>query len=174
MTQAEARAVLEKAMRAFQRYRSISKEQGIGETWLSKEMWPWVYGNKCPLPAIAKMLDARRSCRWNSTISCSSWTTSHQRWPTMHRWNISCAISPSNFRRRTLGGWWKGLRSNGRQAGLSRLSFLHLPTPQTPLPSSECPTSEIMVFMLLADEVQCPAVRANTLLYRRYRYIYTE
>jgi hypothetical protein len=57
MTQAEAREILEKTMHAFQRYRGFSSDMGIGESWLSKGMWPWVFGEKCPLPAIIKMLD---------------------------------------------------------------------------------------------------------------------
>lgn len=56
MTQAEAREILEKTMRAYQRYRSTSMDLGVGEAFFAKSMWPWVFGDKCPLPAIAKML----------------------------------------------------------------------------------------------------------------------
>jgi hypothetical protein len=60
MTQSEAREILQKAMRAFQRYRSTSMELGVGEAFFAKSMWPWVYGDKCPLPAIVKMLDREK------------------------------------------------------------------------------------------------------------------
>ena len=63
MTQSEAREILEKAMRAFQRFRSISRETAgtltndqsvIAEA--LEFINPWVNGNKCPLPAMQKML----------------------------------------------------------------------------------------------------------------------
>jgi len=46
---------------ALQRYRATANEQmaGHGETWekVSQETWPWVFGDKCPLPMLVKLLD---------------------------------------------------------------------------------------------------------------------
>jgi len=65
MQESEARSHLQMMMIALQRYRGITKEQlGPDSTELhlsdelSAEMWPWIFGDKCPLPTIAKMLNA--------------------------------------------------------------------------------------------------------------------
>jgi len=46
---------------ALQRYRATANEQmaGHGETWekVSQETWPWVFGDKCPLSMLTKVLD---------------------------------------------------------------------------------------------------------------------
>lgn len=64
MTEQEAVQHLREMMWALQRYRSITMETlgpGTGELHLSKkfagELWPWVFGEKCPLPVLAKMID---------------------------------------------------------------------------------------------------------------------
>lgn len=64
MKQSEAVQHLIEMMWGLQRYRSITMETlgpGTGELHLSQklagEMWPWVFGEKCPLPALAKILD---------------------------------------------------------------------------------------------------------------------
>lgn len=63
MKQSEAIQHLREFAWALQRYRSITMETlgpGIGELHLSEEfageMWPWVFGEKCPLPVLSKML----------------------------------------------------------------------------------------------------------------------
>ena len=64
MTQEEALAHLREFLWALQKYRSITMETlgpGSGELHLSEklaaETWPWVFGEKCPLPILAKMID---------------------------------------------------------------------------------------------------------------------
>ncbi len=64
MKQEEALGHLREMIWALQRYRSITTETlgpGTGELYLSKklaaEMWPWVFGKKCPLPVLMKMVD---------------------------------------------------------------------------------------------------------------------
>jgi len=63
MKQTEAIKHLRAFMIALQRYRSVTMEQlgpGTGELHLSEklaaEMWPWVFGDKCPLPTLSKLL----------------------------------------------------------------------------------------------------------------------
>jgi len=65
MKQSEAIRNLRMFMLALQRYRGITAETlgpGSGELHLSEkmaaEMWPWVFGDKCPLPILSKVLDA--------------------------------------------------------------------------------------------------------------------
>lgn len=44
-------------LHSWQRYRAGSAEMiGLGEGRMEKEMWPWVFGDKCPVPAIARIL----------------------------------------------------------------------------------------------------------------------
>lgn len=64
MKQSEAIQHLHEFTWALQRYRSITMETlgpGTGDLHLSEEfageMWPWVFGEKCPLPILSKMLD---------------------------------------------------------------------------------------------------------------------
>lgn len=64
MKQSEATQHLREMMWGLQKYRSITTEtlsSGTGDICLSEElaarMWPWVFGEKCPLPALAKILD---------------------------------------------------------------------------------------------------------------------
>ncbi len=65
MTQEEALKHLQEMIWALQRYRSITMEQlgpETGELHLSEEMaaemWPWVFGEKCPLSVLVKMVDS--------------------------------------------------------------------------------------------------------------------
>ena len=65
MKQPEAVQHLREFMWALQRYRSITMETlgpGTGDLHLSEEfageMWPWVFGEKCPLPILSKMVDS--------------------------------------------------------------------------------------------------------------------
>lgn len=64
MIQEEALEHLREFLWALQRYRSIAMETlgpGSGELHLTErlaaEMWPWVFGEKCPLSILAKMID---------------------------------------------------------------------------------------------------------------------
>lgn len=75
MKQSEAVQHLREMMWGLQRYRSVTMEtlgdappgpHSIAEEHvrglhlsgkLAGEMWPWVFGEKCPLPAISKILD---------------------------------------------------------------------------------------------------------------------
>lgn len=65
MEQEKALKHLREMIWALQRYRSIAMETlgpGTGELHLSEklaaEMWPWVFGEKCPLPVLVKMVDS--------------------------------------------------------------------------------------------------------------------
>jgi hypothetical protein len=64
MTEQEARNYLNIMMIALQRYRGINfetllaKKGGLGFTKEQLgETWPWVFGEKCPLAALQKILD---------------------------------------------------------------------------------------------------------------------
>ena len=64
MKQSEAIAHLRVFMLALQRYRSIVMEQLGGSKdglhlseKMAAEMWPWVFGEKCPLPMLSKILN---------------------------------------------------------------------------------------------------------------------
>lgn len=64
MKMSEAVQHLREMLWALQKYRSITMETlgpGTGDLYLSEEfaaeMWPWVFGEKCPLPALSKILD---------------------------------------------------------------------------------------------------------------------
>ena len=76
MKQEEALEHLREMTWALQRYRSIAMETlgpNTGELYISKkpatqtlhlseklaaEMWPWIFGEKCPLPILVKMVDS--------------------------------------------------------------------------------------------------------------------
>lgn len=69
MKKEEAIGHLREFVWALQRYRSIvmetlgldpdypSEEQLCLTEELAAEMWPWVFGEKCPLPVLAKIVD---------------------------------------------------------------------------------------------------------------------
>ena len=64
MRQEEALRHLREMIWALQRYRSVAMEtlgRETGELHLSEKMaaevWPWVFGEKCPLPILVKMVD---------------------------------------------------------------------------------------------------------------------
>lgn len=56
MDQSEMLEYLESMRLAFQKFRSIELEQWGDEAGLSL-IFPWVFGDKCPLLAIQKVLD---------------------------------------------------------------------------------------------------------------------
>ena len=72
MKQEEALKHLREMIWALQRYRSITMETLGPETSdfeeptaelhfsekLAAEMWPWVFGDKCPLPVLVKMVNS--------------------------------------------------------------------------------------------------------------------
>lgn len=56
MKQSEAEQNLRLFMRALQRYRDTALGgMGVSEE-LAGQVWPWVFGEKCPLPTLAKVL----------------------------------------------------------------------------------------------------------------------
>ena len=61
MDQTEAMKHLQALMHALQRYRSIIKENMTGISGINDEMlatlYPWIFGTKCPLIALQKVLD---------------------------------------------------------------------------------------------------------------------
>ena len=56
MDQQRARKLLETELHCIQRERSILVEQGLDPTALAF-MFPWVHGDKCPIPSLAKVLE---------------------------------------------------------------------------------------------------------------------
>lgn len=59
MTQEEMMRLLERLRHAFQKFRSNTAE-AVGvelSDEMLEEMFPWVFGPRCPLPAIQKCLD---------------------------------------------------------------------------------------------------------------------
>jgi len=57
ITEENAKRQLSAYMTALQKYRSVTAEEiGIPKK-LAEEMWPWVFGDKCPLPVLAKILN---------------------------------------------------------------------------------------------------------------------
>lgn len=61
VTEEEAITQLRTFMYALQKYRSVAVGKGPRELGMSGELaadvWPWVFGEKCPLPALANILD---------------------------------------------------------------------------------------------------------------------
>ena len=69
MKQSEALEHLREMIWALQRYRSIAMEElgpnpdyPLGEQLciteeLAAKMWPWIFGEECPLPALVKIVD---------------------------------------------------------------------------------------------------------------------
>ena len=57
MKQSEAEQNLRIFMLALQRYRDIGLETLGEDRDLAASLWPWVWGDKCPLPILAKILD---------------------------------------------------------------------------------------------------------------------
>jgi len=63
MNEKERLEVLEQMRFAFQRFRSVIMEQADEDGASVKDladMFPWIFGPKCPLPAIQKCLDRER------------------------------------------------------------------------------------------------------------------
>ena len=55
MKQQDAILHLTCLMHALQRYRSVGAEMGLES--VGPDLWPWVFGDRCPLPALQKVLD---------------------------------------------------------------------------------------------------------------------
>ena len=56
MDQSEMMEYLERMRLAFQKFRSIEIEKWNDEVGLA-QIFPWIFGNKCPLLVIQKVLD---------------------------------------------------------------------------------------------------------------------
>ena len=56
MRRSEARLEIESMMCGLQKTRSIFAEVGLPETILA-EMYPWIWGDKCPLALLSRMVD---------------------------------------------------------------------------------------------------------------------
>jgi len=60
MTQQEMRTTLENLRLAFQWFRSIVMETSDLSDAMLADMYPWIFGDKCLLPTIQKLLDRDR------------------------------------------------------------------------------------------------------------------
>lgn len=57
ITEENARRQLYAYMTALQKYRSVTAEEIGMSPDLMEEVWPWVFGDKCQLPTLSKILD---------------------------------------------------------------------------------------------------------------------